>query len=69
MKTEAQEKVDKLYLEHQLDCERLQTLGLPGCLAIGYLPGSRPGTLRPADPYHRMLVEALLRALPEVTLH
>lgn len=64
-----QEKVNRLYMERQPDSERLQAVGLPGCLAIGYLPGSRPGTLRPADPYHRRLVEALLRALREVPLH
>ena len=60
----AQEQADRLHLERQPDIERLQALGLPGCLAMGYVPGSRPGTLRPADPYHLMLVEALLR-VPE----
>jgi len=64
-----QDPVNRLYLESQQDMERLIALGLPGCLAMGYVPGSRPGLIRPADPYHRMLVEALLRVLPEVTLH
>ena len=64
-----QERADRLHLERQPDIERLQALGLPGCLAMGYIPGSKPGSLRPADPYHRMLVETLLQALPELPLH
>lgn len=64
-----QEQIDKLYIERQKDIERLIALGLPGCLAMGCIPGSIPGKLRPADVYHRKLVESLLKVLSETSLN
>lgn len=38
---------------------------LHGCLAMGMVPGSRPGLIRPADKYHKQLIEELLKRLPD----
>ena len=64
-----QQEMEKALEENQEDVQRLIELGLPGCLAIGYVPGSRPGLLRPADQHHKALVRELLKHLPRPTIH
>jgi hypothetical protein len=64
-----QQRVNQLYFERQLECEQLIAVGLPGCLALGYVPGDSPGALKRADAYHELLVKVLLRVLPEIPVH
>ena len=63
--------LDEQLLANWDDSQLLIELGLPGCLAIGYVPGSTPGKLRPADEYHKLLTGLLLAKLrePEGRLH
>lgn len=59
------EALAALYKEYQEDSERLIELGLPGCLAFGYVPGSAPGKIRAADKHHMALVKALLERIKD----
>ena len=63
------DRVKTLFLERAQDVERMIEAGLPGCYAIGYVPGRRSGSLRRADPNHIRLAEALLARLPPKTVH
>lgn len=59
---------EKIRAEYEANFHRankLIAIGLPGCLAMGMVPGSRPGLIRPADKYHKQLIEELLKRLPD----
>lgn len=55
----------KALVDNREDIDQLIELGLPGCLAFGYVPGSKPGKIKRADPLTKQLVGVLLATLKE----
>lgn len=44
-------------------------LGLPGCFAMGFVPGSRRGKIRRQDPYHEVLADAVLKLYRRIEVY
>lgn len=49
----------QLLEDNKTRCDLMIGLGLPGCLGMGYKPGTSPGKIQKSDPLTQKLVDTI----------